>query len=78
MGTTPGQQGPPARQVRPDGSLAIKTKSYMIQTIFRIYYPDSDYLIDLTESNPANGTPIIMYPTQNPGLNQQWKIEPAQ
>lgn len=46
--------------------------------LIKIYFPDSDYLIDLTASNPAEGTGLILYPTQNPGINQQWKIVPAQ
>jgi hypothetical protein len=46
--------------------------------LIKIYYPNSDYLIDLTGSNPAEGTGLILYPTQNPGINQQWKVVPAQ
>ncbi|KAF8307264.1 hypothetical protein DL93DRAFT_2232240 [Clavulina sp. PMI_390] len=43
----------------------------------KIYAPGSNYLVDLTASNPKAGTPVILYPTQNPGINQQWKIERA-
>ncbi|KAF8311758.1 ricin B-like lectins [Clavulina sp. PMI_390] len=45
--------------------------------LVRIYYPLSNYLVDLTASDSRPGTAIIVYPTQTPGLNQQWKIEPA-
>jgi len=45
--------------------------------LVRIYYPSSNYLLDLTASDSRSGTAIIVYPTQNPGLNQQWRIEAA-
>ncbi|KAF8311756.1 ricin B-like lectins [Clavulina sp. PMI_390] len=55
----------------------IRLQGSALPQMVKIYYPGTDYLIDLTASNSKPGTPIIVYPTQNPGLNQTWKIEAA-
>ncbi|KAF8299644.1 carbohydrate-binding module family 13 protein [Clavulina sp. PMI_390] len=55
----------------------IRLQGSSIPQLVKIYAPNSNYLLDLTGSNAKPGTPVILYPTQNPGLNQQWKIEPA-
>lgn len=43
-----------------------------------IYYPGTDFAIDLTAANAAEGTPFILFPTQTPGLNQYFRVEPIQ
>lgn len=55
----------------------LKFLLYSVFDVDRIYYPNSDFLLDLTASDSRQGTAIIVYPTQNPGLNQKWKIEAA-
>ena len=45
---------------------------------FIILAQTSRFLLDLTGSNPADGTPIILCPIQTPGINQTWKAEPVQ
>ncbi|KAF8307279.1 hypothetical protein DL93DRAFT_2171764 [Clavulina sp. PMI_390] len=55
----------------------IRLQGSSIPQLVKIYAPGSNYLLDLTGSNPKPGTPVILYPTQNPGINQQWKVEPA-
>ncbi|KAF8311757.1 hypothetical protein DL93DRAFT_2082959 [Clavulina sp. PMI_390] len=45
--------------------------------LVRIYYPLSNFLIDLAASDSRPGAAIIVNSTQSPGLNQQWKIEAA-
>ncbi|KAF8311735.1 hypothetical protein DL93DRAFT_2082935 [Clavulina sp. PMI_390] len=60
-------------EIRPSPTASSPSGSQVV----RIYYQASNYLVDLTASNPAPGTAIIVYPTQTPGLNQQWRIEAA-
>ncbi|KAF8302621.1 hypothetical protein DL93DRAFT_2185839 [Clavulina sp. PMI_390] len=53
----------------------IRLQGSSIPQLVKIYAPESNFLLDLTGSNRKPGTPVILYPTQNPGVNQQWKLE---
>ncbi|KAF8311736.1 hypothetical protein DL93DRAFT_2229454 [Clavulina sp. PMI_390] len=60
-------------EIRPNPSA---TDPSGVQVV-RLHYQASLYLADLTGSNTVPGTPILLNLAQDPGSNQQWKIEAA-
>ncbi|KAF8307278.1 hypothetical protein DL93DRAFT_2159594 [Clavulina sp. PMI_390] len=54
----------------------VRLQGSSIPQLVRIYAPRTNFVVDLTRSLAKPGTPVILYPAQSPGLNQQWKVEP--
>jgi len=46
--------------------------------VVRIFYPGTDLVLDLSQGSSASGTPIVLWPIQDPGSNQDWKLQSAQ